>query len=513
MDDMSNMQNRKSLEWIVSQFLVLFFVSWVVVRINWGILHTEFYPVLDYATDMLWANLIKEGGPLLVGHYSRFDFNHPGPFWFYWNMGWEYVLGFSSLTRFQIWVIGSLFINVFNLVCAGWALSHFLLGGYRAYVLVVVLSATLLLASGDTFGLWMPLRLITTYIAFWSVLLSLLKGNTRFLPWVVLFGGMLFHGYVTTVVAVFPLTIVLIGLAFWLRRSQLTSRVRKIDVIFSASIILLFLAPIAWDILHSGIPNIGRILNAQHALASMPKPSWLEVWNFYRDLVVNQKTSIVFYCITSGALICTLLIGKTAVTIKIVKVFLLFLVNSICLLLYYKNTPAPLYAFTAQYFIGATVVLVSCIWSSFISLITTHVMMTKKAAKWLLVPSLLLLLVTLDQFVKRNEIPEIPDMQLSRAIPTLSRSLVSQFDRPIRIDHTDPSNWGLAAGLLLQIKIDGGAACITKPEFSFLYTSRLICKGVPSPDVLIVDSERCTERCLAKAGKWGLQRMSTVEYD
>jgi hypothetical protein len=42
----------------------------------------DFAPVHDYAADFLLANVIRDDGILLTGHYSRFGFHHPGPFWF-----------------------------------------------------------------------------------------------------------------------------------------------------------------------------------------------------------------------------------------------------------------------------------------------------------------------------------------------------------------------------------------------------------------------------------------------
>ena len=76
----------KSLLTKTNYFEFVYVVLVIALYVNHDLLQSAFYPVAGYAADMLWANVIRESGALLVGHYSGYDFNHPGPFWFYWNI-------------------------------------------------------------------------------------------------------------------------------------------------------------------------------------------------------------------------------------------------------------------------------------------------------------------------------------------------------------------------------------------------------------------------------------------
>jgi len=48
-----------------------------------NLLKAEEMPISDFAADLLLERKIDDHGYLLTGHYSRFKFNHPGPFFFY----------------------------------------------------------------------------------------------------------------------------------------------------------------------------------------------------------------------------------------------------------------------------------------------------------------------------------------------------------------------------------------------------------------------------------------------
>jgi hypothetical protein len=474
-------------------------------RFNFNLFRTEFHPVLDYAADMLWADTIRDQGFLLVGHYSRFDFNHPGPFWLYWSTAWEYLLGATSLSRFQAWVIGSLVINSLVLIFSGWALSRYLYGVYKTRVSIILFMVTLLLAGGQVFGLWMALRLITTYIALMVTLLHLLRGNVRYLPALGLFGGMLLHGYVTTPLAIFPVVSLCVGVGLWrARRSVLVDHSSYKSIGFFIAICLLFISPIVWDHLFSGVSNLQRIFRAQDSIALMPKPTWLDMWDFYTQLVSNQTTSWFAYIGAAVALLALFVSRINNIKEGIGAAALLFIISSCWLVIYYKTTPAPVYAFTAQYFVGGSVVLVSCILTRCVDLISVSAKFSilKKSLAAILLTAVMS--IGLGYYVRANEIPALPDLRMSAAVPFFAQHLINISSESISIAHRDPSHWGLVAGLVLELERRGVSVCVARPDMAFLYTKANICAESVTPNVHFVNHTDCHKNCHATQGVWGV---------
>lgn len=104
-------------------FLILFYMTFL----SWGNLSTYVYSMGDQAADMLIANQISDKGYVLVGHYSRWGFNHPGPFWLYSSKFFELILGWAKISREQIWQIGSLSISSIWITFFSVSMSFFLL--------------------------------------------------------------------------------------------------------------------------------------------------------------------------------------------------------------------------------------------------------------------------------------------------------------------------------------------------------------------------------------------------
>jgi hypothetical protein len=485
--------------------LALAVIFGIAIRFNSKLFQTEFHPVLDYAADMLWADAIRDQGFLLVGHYSRFDFNHPGPFWLYWSTAWEYLLRATSLSRFQIWVIGSLVINSLILFFSGWALSQYLYGAYKARVPIILFMATLLLAGGQIFGLWMPLRLISTYIALMVTLLHLLRGNVHYLPALGLFGGMLLHGYVTTPLVIFPVVSLCVGVGLWrARRSVLVDHSFYKSIGCFIAICLLFIGPIVWDHLFSDVSNLQRIFRAQGSIALMPKPTWLDMWGFYTQLVSNQTTSWFVYIVAVVALIALLVSRIKDIQDGIGAAALLFFISSCWLVIYYATTPAPIYAFTAQYFVGGSVVLVSCIVCRWTDVIWSAVGFPEGMKTIAALATIVIAQFGLERYISQNEIPVFPDQRMSQAVPLFTQQLSQVLPESVAIAHRDPGHWSLVAGLLLELQRTGIAACVARPDMAFLYSKKNICLEPAAPDIYVVNRSDCGEGCLAASGDWGI---------
>ena len=108
----------------IKYFALFLFTAFGIL--SWGML-SQVYAVGDVAGDMLTANRIKDEGYLLVGHWSVWQFNHPGPFWFYYNAFFEFILKPLPLSRLQTWFIGSLIINSAFIIFSARTLSLYFL--------------------------------------------------------------------------------------------------------------------------------------------------------------------------------------------------------------------------------------------------------------------------------------------------------------------------------------------------------------------------------------------------
>jgi hypothetical protein len=492
-----------------SHFAFVCVVLVIALYVNQDLLRSAFYPVADYAADMLWANVIRESGILLVGHYSRYDFNHPGPFWFYWNIAWEYALRGLGFTRFQEWLIGSIVLNISCLLFAGWALSRYLFGVYKTYVSLVLFVTTLFLAGGHLFGLWMPLRLITPYIAFLIVLLHITDGNLKFLPALVILGGLLFHGYLTSAVAIFPIAgcCLLIGFArgggSFLRSSR---GFRSAGL--AIFLLLIFLLPIIWDMRLSENPNLFRILKAQQATNLMPTPSWADLWTFYWQLLFNQASSTFVYSLFLCASLILFAMHKLSaqakIKLRLIPIFLLFLASSILLVIFYKTTPAPIYVFTAQFFVGASALLVTAVLCQLIASAQTTLRFKELTVQGIFVLMMCGSMFLVVRYGTVNSVPEHPDKQMSSSVPKLTNSLLQKFEGGLAIAHHDRGIWGLVAGLLIESEKQGRLACVSRPDMAFLYTARKVCENSRKPDIYVVDIKDCRDKCFATDARWGL---------
>jgi hypothetical protein len=131
--------------------------------LNWSSLAAHIFPAGDFAADMLLTNRISDEGYLLVGHYSRWGFNHPGPFWFYYNWLTELLLGWLPLDRWQIWQIGNVFINAVAIAFSSITLSKYLLERFDLGFSLLVSALLIGFVGYEISNLWMPNRLVAPY--------------------------------------------------------------------------------------------------------------------------------------------------------------------------------------------------------------------------------------------------------------------------------------------------------------------------------------------------------------
>lgn len=495
----------QSLSFRISKFGVLSFIALVAVLAykTHIAFFLDFAPVHDYAADVLLANIIRDEGVLLVGHYSRFGFHHPGPFWFYWNHIFEVCLGWLPLTRFQIWTVSSIVINSGLLLFAGRGLSDYLFDKIKYEVVFILTTVFLLLVGGDFLATWMPNRLIAAYLAFFICLINLCRLKLVYLPWATLFCALLVHGYVTMPVLTLPPLVISLAAGYLLNRDKVLKRELYKRLLQSAFIALVFLIPLLADLLLPRASNVASIFAAQASFLQSAKPTWLEVANFYEQLVINQPSAQTLYWASIAAILPILIFRQKAALLRLIGIFLFSLMISLMVVLYYKTTPAPLYPFVARFYVGLSSVMVAAVWCVLIDRAES----LSSASRYFSKIALSLIFILSVNFSKQHESPIWADPEDARPIRLFAERIQhgAIAGRTIIINHSKHDQWGIVAGLMVELDRRRIRSCSTWQQMAFLFTPQMTCAVNAKPDYLVVQSAECDGVCIAESKGFGLK--------
>ena len=155
----------------VDQRLVIAIVALIAIVLVWllyRLLTSDWLPIGDYRTLQLRVADVGGSETPIVGVYSRYQWNHPGPLLFY-ALALPYRLSGSSDIGL---LIGALLINLATIATTLWIAAR---AGRRAFVLVGFFIALLCLGMNPA-GLadpWNPefviLSVFATAVACWRV--------------------------------------------------------------------------------------------------------------------------------------------------------------------------------------------------------------------------------------------------------------------------------------------------------------------------------------------------------
>lgn len=478
------------------------FILLVFTHLAWTSLATFVTPNHDIAADMLLANRIRDEGWLLVGHYSRWNFNHPGPFWIYYNTLIEWVFSALEVSRYQLWILGSILINaVFALFCS-LALATYLLG--RRHILLSLLFFVVLvgMVGGDVVSIWMPYRLILPYAAFVICVLHLGNGNWRYLTPGVFFVCILVHGYVTMPVFTLPFFGLACIAGYARTRRALDWGQLRYQLPLSGAIILLFIAPIILDALFYEPSNLSKIIAVQHRFATEPRPHWAEMqammngllfqftalkWLFGLPLIAvylmftgvgdDEERKPVFWCILAG------------------------LVSGALTVFYYKTTPAPVYSFIAQFYVGVPVLMLT----ASLSLAFRRPGAWQQAGTWGNGLGAIIFLAAVASLlfpIKKLDRPETGGSIVALADAIEQQSAASG---PIALEFEDRELWPFMTGFILELDRRHIAACTNRYDMPFLFTPSKLCNQNIQPNYEIVKSTNCNGNCLSDTGEFGFK--------
>jgi hypothetical protein len=198
---------------------------------------------------------------LLVGHYSRYHFNHPGPAFLY-VQAWGESLFYDALhvvptpwngQLIALYALNALFAASVVAVGYGWTRS---IGGAAVTLAVVALFGALhpAMFSSD----WMPYVLVPAYVAFLVAIASVAAGRTQDCWLAALAGWFLIHGYATFLIFVPVLAGAAVAAAAWSRRRALLAPPRPRVWIPVAAISVVFALPIVIELVLHWPGNFGR---------------------------------------------------------------------------------------------------------------------------------------------------------------------------------------------------------------------------------------------------------------
>lgn len=252
--------------------MVVVFLGLVFALGAAGYLHYFRTPLLehgDIAVNALQVGKAKEFAEI-YGNYSRFEFNHPGPAFYYVYAAGEWLLhdllGVSpspgNAHLFACMALQSFFLALgLGIFCAN-------LPGRPA------LPALLILAGAWFFGfqqyafmsIWPPHVLLMPVLCYVIACVSIASGRFQDVPWAVLSGSFAFHGHVAQALLVGGLAALTLWLFF--RRNRAESgpswrelwRIHRGRLNVSLGLAALFLLPLAIDVATRGLrSNVATI--------------------------------------------------------------------------------------------------------------------------------------------------------------------------------------------------------------------------------------------------------------
>jgi hypothetical protein len=224
--------------------------------------HTVFtepvYPRGDSAANAIITAQAKHFD-LLVGHYSRIGFSHPGPAFFYWQAAGEWF--FHDLLRLvpAPWNGQWLAVLILNaaLVAAALAILRSWAGSWPAVAWCGVAALVFLATHDDLLSsTWMPYACVAPFLLLLTAAASVAAGRTAHLWAMALAGGLLVHGHAEFLFFVPVMAAVALAAAYWRR-----ARSQRRDWLLFGGVVALFLLPIVVNLVLHWPGEFGKYLS------------------------------------------------------------------------------------------------------------------------------------------------------------------------------------------------------------------------------------------------------------
>jgi hypothetical protein len=499
-------------------FLIIFAVFFLLaVGSNLQQILQDITPMGDLACDMLLMEQSRDS-PLLFGHFSRYEFNHPGPFFLYVRILFEQAISVLLPGPFNAHFVAGLFGSAFFLALVAFTLHRmFDDGRFRGVRAAVVGTAVLafVLASGDFIGgMWMPHVLPAPFAAFSLLLVALANGRGWALVPGIFCGGALVHGYVTMPAFVSGAFLPALALGWWNSRRPGQRFAGPRDGVLGALTIALFLLPMAADAaLHQG-GNIAAIVKVagQARLSAHPDLGLALRFTagFFADVAwpvwLGAGASLAL-CLSHRPRLHGLRHAATVFAIVTI-VFLAVVMRSP------DPEPTP---YTGFFYIGAIAIpLVLLICAG------TEIVFVKSRLLYVAVTAVLLVMAFPERgfTIRYLPAPWVRDIS-QRIIETIDRDGLSREDTMVGLTF-DADRALMASDLIAGIMLDlgrfGVRSCTDVVRRAYAYTPRRICPSPSPPGTTTVRFEAtyrslCQDRCSIESAQWGLIPLSRPRSD
>jgi len=462
----------------------------------------DFHPVSDFAADMLLEGQIDHGDVLLTGHYSRFHFNHPGPFFFYYHHLVHRLLDWTTLSATASWTLATLFLNVLFIAVSA-LLACRLLGEPVALLPLFVFTAiSVSLVQTDLLVNWMPYQLVAPYMAFVLTSALIAQRRYRYWPLAIALASILIHGYVTLIVLTLPVLAAAALYGYATNRSPVEPREWR-SIAWGLVIGIVFASPMLFDWLLHDDSNPERIAAA--FAGATGKGSLFDSTTltidfagriFFKNLTVLH-VAILWLAVSFGRL------NETPEGSRDPRKILawLFLLITALFVAYYQTAPRPLYELTGMFYSALCVVGVSMAGAIVVMSRPGAATAVSRIARPAALTCVVLTILSLLSIK-----PPAPENANRAYIADLARAIQSATaaDGQASIAYQDHSMWEVMTGLLLELDRQDYDSCTTWPDMAYLYTRRKICPADRPANVSVVKAADCAGNCAFIAGKYGL---------
>ena len=459
----------------------------VLLSHNTWVLSEPAYSDADYAANEVLINDAKDLD-LLVGHYSRLGFNHPGPAYLYLQAAGEVLLLDAVAlvpARYNAQFLTVLALNAALLGAVAWLLLIGT-GNLPAAVAVVGVAAYVLVSETGGPGqpdrllvsTWMPALFAPTFLLFVVSGASLLVGRHRSCWLFVLSAGLLLHGHVSMLGVAGPVAFLVVAwCAIRHRRGEVPFPAARRELVAAGVLAALFVLPVAvqlwlswpghWDDYWRAARENATRIAAPDALAYVA--SWWAPRGTVPPLLalaVLVLAALVGTATRPPGEVRRTAIGLLAMVALVSPFFTSYALNGI------DDVDAR---YLGYFFLAVPIAVVAVV------VLTVADAMGRAGSPVVRVVPVVACLVVV---VVAATTPRLAnDYRGDQGIPAAVRDLresPGRDGRPVALLIDAPS-WGPAIGVLSYAVQHGLAVCIEDPSWRFAVTDEEICPSEPAP--------------------------------
>ena len=230
--------------------------------VNWGHFDGRLMELRDQASYALQIIEAKSFNAYL-GPYSRFEFNHPGPFLFYYHALTEPLMFFvpSPMGKHMF---AQFLLNLFLLFLILQIIYRcYESTGLRYLFFICLLMGWLPVTPKVFMSLWPPYVLLIPMVLFTLAAIRFAMGEIRYLPELSVSAVIILHNNLSGSIIVMPLAAIALGFFFYKRKEvpPLSKSKTRFIILFTLIFLVLTSAPPILEELQPGEGNLTKIYN------------------------------------------------------------------------------------------------------------------------------------------------------------------------------------------------------------------------------------------------------------